>query len=136
MTDIDRNDIDRNDPLDKLIKQSVERLDSSKGLPSNFAYLMARRAAQTAARRNIRARKRERIMSWAIPTVIAIGAIVAIALVIPGLPRLIMASMSEGTADTFSYQALSIWGLIGSAVVILLLIEGFVRRKLLSKANH
>ncbi|MCI9043348.1 MAG: hypothetical protein HFJ93_05540 [Muribaculaceae bacterium] len=49
--------------LDRLIRTSVERLDRSEGLPSNFAYRMAMRASAEKARRAAASRRAESSMS-------------------------------------------------------------------------
>ena len=82
--------------LDRLIRTSVERLDRSEGLPSNFAYRMAMRASAEKARRAAASRRREQLLAWIVPVVMAIAAIVALWLTMPTLPSTLTRSVAEG----------------------------------------
>lgn len=124
------------DPLDNLISRSVDRLDRSPGLPSNFAYRMAMMATEKRSARAAASRRRERIMSWAVPAAMAAVAIAALVWAVPTLPGMLNESISESARDSVSGSSLSMWGLIAGAVVALMALEGFLRRRLAKKFSR
>lgn len=83
--------------LDSLISRSVSQLDRSPGLPSNFAYRTAMRAAAEAAESRARTERRELLLSRLIPAAAVVAAIAAVAIAVPNLPRIV--------ADIFTHDS-------------------------------
>lgn len=121
--------------LDRLIRTSVERLDRSEGLPSNFAYRMAMRASAEKARRAAAARRRERLLAWIVPVAMAIVAIVALWLTMPTLPTTLTRSVAEGAESSLSGSSIIMWSIIIGAIAILLVAEAIFRRKMAHRAS-
>ncbi|MFG6424074.1 MAG: hypothetical protein K1V71_06675 [Paramuribaculum sp.] len=121
--------------LDRLIRTSVERLDRSEGLPSNFAYRMAMRASAEKARRAAASRRREQLLAWIVPVVMAIAAIVALWLTMPTLPSTLTRSVAEGAESSMSGSSIIMWSFIIGAIAILLAAESIFRRKMAHRAS-
>lgn len=106
--------------LDNLIARSVSHLDRSPGLPSNFAYRTAMQAATEAMKRRARAERRERLLSWLIPAMAIVAAIVAVVIAVPDLPWIIADSItrdSKSMTEHTDLPASTTW-LIGIIAVV------------------
>lgn len=111
------------DPIDDLLRRSLTALDDSARLPSNFAYRVAMKAAEEAAARAARTRRRERLMGWIVPSVAAILVVASIVWALPTLPAMLL--------DSFKGEGM--WIGLGGVGVALLALDYMLRRKLAAK---
>lgn len=127
--------------LDNLIAQSVSHLDRSPGLPSNFAYRTAMLAAAEATKRRERIERRERLLSWLMPTIAIVTAMAAVIIAVPELPWIIADSFTRDSQSMTEYTELptsTTWliGIIAVVGALLLGLNTILRRMITNRVSN